>query len=383
MNNSNHNRNHNRKIKINIPLRAVAGESVRLKLHGSDSTARTARLRRLRTPVQSCRFKRERDKPFPLIHTCVWPLAHTCLWHISFAILGFVCGPSFGALFTTINASYFDGRLVFDAYTSPGWFILALCVVIFFLVIFCFHPTASPTFTTGDTVNTAAAATAHAPILSPPNSKGLGIVLVLFVIHFFSFAIQETITTPYVLSAYGWSQTDVNLLFVAVGVISLVTSIGIKYLARVVSDYNMLLISLVIGLIGSILLIDSPPFTDQITLPLPRFFAGFALITVAFPFGRNVSLSVFSQLLGPTPQGQWFGYMFAAGAIPRIIGPSWSLFALDWACKIEHMDCFLGGRTWLEFAVSGTLFAGGIVLALMFKKEMRPYGETGGKGVLA
>ena len=57
----------------------------------------------------------------------------------TFAILGFVCGPSFGALFTSIDINL-GHNLVLDAYTSPGWFILALCVAIFFLVIVYFDP---------------------------------------------------------------------------------------------------------------------------------------------------------------------------------------------------------------------------------------------------
>ena len=130
---------------------------------------------------------------------------------------------------------------------------------------------------------------------TPPNARGLTVLLMLFVIHFFSFAIQETITTPFVLQAYEWNQRDVNLLFVGVGVVSLLTSIVVKYLSRVVEDYKLLVASIVVGLVGSAFLIDSLPFggAPKITLPLSRFFVGFTLITVAFPFGRNVSLSVF------------------------------------------------------------------------------------------
>ena len=36
-----------------------------------------------------------------------------------------------------------------------------------------------------------------------------------------------------------------------------------------------------------------------------RFLVGFALITVAFPFGRNVALATFSKVLGPCDQGEW------------------------------------------------------------------------------
>ena len=63
-------------------------------------------------------------------------------------------------------------------------------------------------------------------------------------------------------------------------------------------------------------------------LPLPRFIAGFALITIAFPFGRTSVMGCFSKVLGPTPQGAWVGVLLAVGAVPRIIGPWWSLFAL-------------------------------------------------------
>mmetsp|Transcript_1441 Transcript_1441/g.2519 ORF Transcript_1441/g.2519 Transcript_1441/m.2519 type:complete len:476 (-) Transcript_1441:114-1541(-) len=300
----------------------------------------------------------------------------------TFAILGFVCGPSFGALFTSINFQI--GGVAFDAYTSPGWFILALCVGIFFLVVVYFDPEPSPSYgeaRKGINLNESRGgkysmdkSMDDGSNLSPPNARGLTILLLIFVIHFFSFAIQETITTPFVLEAYGWNQRDVNLLFVGVGVVSLLTSVVVKYLSRVMSDYNLLVASLFVGLGGSLFLIDSFPGAEKpITLPLSRFFIGFTLITVAFPFGRNVSLSVFSKILGPTPQGAWFGWMFAAGALPRIVGPSWSLFALDLACQVEHMKCFLGGRTWLEFMVSGGFFAVGLVAAFVFRRDMRPY----------
>lgn len=317
----------------------------------------------------------------------------------TFAILGFVCGPSFGALFTSINVNLGHG-LILDAYTAPGWFILALCVIIFGVVCMAFKPEPAPSFE-GSNVGGGQGKTgrgegsntfersytmdsrgssngnglAGGEVLTPPNERGLTVLLLLFVIHFFSFAVQETITTPFVLQTYGWTQRDVNLLFVGVGIVSLVTSVGVKYATRCVDDYKLLVTSLLVGLVGSFMLIDSPPgWAGSQVLPIGRFFLGFTLITVAFPFGRNVSLSVFSKILGPTPQGEWFGWMFAAGAVPRIIGPSWSLYALDVACKWEHMDCFLGGRTWLEFSVTGILFAVGITAAIMYRKDLRPYG---------
>ena len=87
---------------------------------------------------------------------------------------------------------------------------------------------------------------------------------------------QETITTPLVLNLYNFEQYQVNLLFIGVGVLSLFTSAAVGFLSRFFSDRSMLVLSLVLGLIGSLLLID----TRDDFLSLPRFLLGFGVITI-------------------------------------------------------------------------------------------------------
>jgi len=48
-------------------------------------------------------------------------------------------------------------------------------------------------------------------------------------------------------------------------------------------------------------------------------------VTIAFPFGRGLCLSMVGKLLGDTPQGMWMGVMFSLGAIARIAGPFWAV----------------------------------------------------------
>ena len=79
----------------------------------------------------------------------------------------------------------------------------------------------------------------------------------MFFVHFYSFAVQETITTPLVLNLYEFEQYQVNLLFIGVGVLSLFTSAAVGFLSRFFSDRAMLVLSLVLGLVGSLLLVDS------------------------------------------------------------------------------------------------------------------------------
>ena len=56
--------------------------------------------------------------------------------------------------------------------------------------------------------------------------------------------------------------------------------------------------------------------------------------------------------------------MLTVGAVPRIVGPWWSLYSLNLACEIEHMECWKGGRTWLEFFTDG---GNDTILALGFR----------------
>ena len=102
-----------------------------------------------------------------------------------------------------------------------------------------------------------ASAEAAAAVAAEPNTVGLVVCLLLFFVHYYNFAVQETITTPFVLAAYNWDQVTVNLLFVGVGVCSLAASLAIKYLSRCCSDHALIVVSVLMGMVGSFLLVDS------------------------------------------------------------------------------------------------------------------------------
>lgn len=221
------------------------------------------------------------------------------------AVVGFTCGPAIGALFATIP-SYHTEWVTVDEFTGPGLFLIVICVTSAMAVEYYLPKACAPDDESrnaargqysaladsgdggdvGDDGNRTAAADVKAD--QPPSSAGLYVCLVLFFVHYYNFAVQETITTPFVLAAYNWDQVTVNLLFVGVGFCSLLASLAIKYLSRCFDDDVLIFVSVLMGMVGSFLLIDSMPGDpDAIMLPLPRFFAGFALITIAFPFGNT------------------------------------------------------------------------------------------------
>ena len=215
------------------------------------------------------------------------------------AVLGFTCGPLVGAIFTLLP-TYHVGWLRVDQFTGPGLFLISICLASLTAVWF-YLPGSKGEKTEYDALSVdeaASSAQAGAAAASAPEDasdiastahvhrencdggeangdaadggsstalalgvdrSGIFVCMGLFFVHYFNFAIQETMVTPFVLAAYQWNQTYVNLLFVGVGLFSLAASLAIKYLSRCCSDITLINISIGFGLLGSLLLIDSFP----------------------------------------------------------------------------------------------------------------------------
>jgi hypothetical protein len=131
----------------------------------------------------------------------------------------------------------------------------------------------------------------------------------------------------------------------------------------------MLVASIVLGGAGSVILIDS----SSTILSIPRFLFGFAVITVAFPMGRNVTISIYSAVLGDVEQGFYMGLMLAVGAIPRALGPFWAIKSLQLAMDAEGKF-----HTYLEFETAAAFFALGLVLTLGTINALVPFEEFHG-----
>jgi hypothetical protein len=110
------------------------------------------------------------------------------------------------------------------------------------------------------------------------------------------------------------------------------------------------------GFVGYILLIDYVPGVIE---PV-RFIIGFCIISVAFPLGRGVTLSMFSKIIGKHKAGVYMGYMLGVGAISRIIGPFWSVQSLTVSPA-------------LTFGISAFLFLINIVAQWMYNESLNPH----------
>jgi len=268
------------------------------------------------------------------------------------AVLGFVAGPTIGALLSMIDTTVLGLRI--SANNAPGLFILLANTVMLVQTALFFDGKDDCTgervkeADEEDQVDSSSGNSGYKPF----NYMGVAVSMFLFYIHYYSFAVQETIITPLSRVLYDWDPIEVNLLFTCAGVLSLITSFAVRLLARYVEDRILLVASILIGFIGSAFLMDLPFSPD---LPVWRFLAGFSMVTVAFPIGRNVVLGIFGNVLGPVNQGRWMGAMIAISAFPRIVGPFIALELLE----------MVRWKTWLEFGICACLFF--VVFALVMQ----------------
>lgn len=196
-----------------------------------------------------------------------------------------------------------------------------------------------------------------------PNMKGVIVSLLIFLIHFNGFAVQETITTPIstdiahkYTDTLDYPESFAYVLFACAGVLSLITFIALKRINEILPDKTFVLISSVMGLIGYLLLIDYSP---RIIEPA-RFIIGFCIISITFPLGRGVTLSMFSKIIGRNKAGVYMGYMLAVGAVSRIIGPFWSVQSLTYSPA-------------LTFGLSALLFLINIVAQWWYNDCLNPH----------
>ena len=155
--------------------------------------------------------------------------------------------------------------------------------------------------------------------------------MITFLVHFNGFAILEATTTPIstdinhnYTKTLDYSDDFAYYLFAIAGILTLITFFVLKKINGIISDKTLVLASSLFGLIGFSLMIDYSPRKIE---PI-RYIIGFWFASIAFPFGRGVTLSMYAKIIGNNKAGVYMGSMLAVGAIARCIGPFWAVQAL-------------------------------------------------------
>lgn len=297
----------------------------------------------------------------------------------AYACLGFVIGPVFGLVFDLIPP--FPLALGFNVseLTGPGYFVLISAAFILFLFVAVFDEEADrasappseqearssegpgmPLLQNADENKTGEGEvirTVAAPrLLGIKLGAGLIVCNIIFFVHFYGFALQETITTPLVQAYYNWSVLQANELFTAAGVCALVSFIAVHKLSKRMTDRAMMGWSLSLGALGYVLLVSTPnkPLSQR------RFLYGFMAISVAFPVGRATTVSLYTKLLPLKDQGIGQGIILAVGAVARILGPFWAVRAF-----------LLENGALIVFGFTAALFMGSLALMGAFYSKLQ------------
>ena len=158
--------------------------------------------------------------------------------------------------------------------------------------------------------------------------------------------------------SFDWNVTAAYTVYAGSGLLSILVFAAMHFTSGKIDDRYYNLIGLSFGVIGWLLLVD---YQHRI-ISHACFFTGYALVAMAFPIVRIVSITMLGKVIGPRQAGGYFGWFLCIGAIARCAGPFWAVKALSMSARI----CF--GSTAAFMALC-------IIIQGCFFKQTQPHPE--------
>lgn len=248
--------------------------------------------------------------------------------------VGFIIGPLLGSAFAPLNPT--EGSVFqFNRYTGPGWLSAVFGLINIVLLILYFTeyrvemPMSSAAAAAGGQIQTDVDLSVF---VKTYDGVAATEAIFTFFVTLFMFAVFETIGTPLTQAEYGWSseQADVNcgIIFGVAGAVAVVVFIACRFLAARFGERPLLVVGMLIVLGGFVLYLPWGPgyvtckhCYQEPYLPFPQFIAGCTLIAIGYPMCSVMIYTIFSKILGPSPQGLGMGMLTAAGSLARTLGP--------------------------------------------------------------
>ncbi|ETE69084.1 Major facilitator superfamily domain-containing protein 8 [Ophiophagus hannah] len=234
----------------------------------------------------------------------------------------------------------------------------------------------------------------------------------LFFVILFIFAVFETIATPLTMDMYAWTRKKAvfinGLILGAVGIESMVVFLSVKELSKRIGERAILYGGLVFILVGFFVLLpwgnqlpniqwadirnNSTPkrifgetfaflwmsqteFSSNNTaeatgcpsiqtwcsytpvIHLGQYITSDILIGLGYPACNVMSYTLYSKILGPTPQGIYMGWLTACGSGARILGPVF----------VSQLYSSLGPR-WAFGSICGIVVLSLLLLEVVYKR---------------
>lgn len=172
--------------------------------------------------------------------------------------VGFIIGPAFALIFTTVNIELKEGYIYFDQYTAPGLSSAAFGVLNLLLVLIFFKESAEELRAKGIVVDDGPqvegtindSADDDQPLLMmndvPYDVFAIMLNMVIFFFVTTGFSVFEAIGTPFTAVNLGWSAHQNSIFFTVAGCASIFSFIAVKPLAAKIGDRASLVVGLIV-----------------------------------------------------------------------------------------------------------------------------------------
>lgn len=220
--------------------------------------------------------------------------------------LGFVVGPAFGLVLGGIDTTV--GGYTVDEYTAPAWIVIAIDVAVFALVASAFR--SGQGFGGEGGKGRGGGGARSAAVVT----TGMILCWAVFAIVLWVFSVLDTVTPMLAADEYDWGTDENSALWLVLSLISIVTFVLLKVVARLgVDDRTLLCGALAIVAVAWGIMLGNH-------IAVERYWVGTILIALSYPAAQALVFAVYSKL-GPAAQGTAMGWLTASGSISRTIAP--------------------------------------------------------------
>ena len=332
-------------------------------------------------------------------------------WWVATAAGGLALGPLLGVALTFVDFNI--GALKVNEYTAPGWLLVILCFVGFFLAVFFFSELE---YQVGEPIPREGATNQPSKPKSKRWETGHTTTPVLLSIIFVfacvtcGFSMIEVMITPVSGDMWGFPVDDTAYIFAIIGATVFCSVNGIRLLSAKFSDRSLALLSLCAGLSGVLICTDYTAFEgdpclqyscdyhtgecDNMTegpdfclnetecrwipeecescaeicrdpartISIPQFTVGMCFLAFSYSSGRTVLSSLYSKLLALQDMSRMMSYLVLGGSVARLLVP---VIGIDLYSAANH-------HTYLPMLTMAVLYLIALVLYGIFYSKYVP-----------
>jgi hypothetical protein len=250
---------------------------------------------------------------------------------VMMATIGFALGPGIASILLQIPEFKLIG-LTFNSFTLPGFFFLIVWIVYLFVIISFFEEPdfANSNFKIQQITDRKKAAQGFVEVEGKSGNCWRYWVSITALIELILLkVIQEAqvASAPIVMQRYyEWDATAVSNFFFIVGVLVLPVNYGVAIYSKRMSDYTILMASLILATVGCGMLVNFPQLvTGNENLALIQYLIGSVIAFMGAQVMESVTSSQLAKALPAVVAASAFNSGFLntqAGLVGRIIGSS-------------------------------------------------------------